>query len=254
MRFVDVTCFLKAARPERSLITLTSILAGGVISGGFCLGHLVLGGIATCLYAVAGTLNAKKDGDFQYYPHFTKILVLLGGVSLGCALISRVHFASWLLGLLALLFYNYVSRYVLFADLCTLGFAHVTMPLVCSVLLNRRLYDSDLLFVAYVSMAFFLFIAIRNNHDEHDDRERGYATLPVYFGMKGVYVSYVLHILGCLLMGLSPLVLQKENPFMICLMLLALVQILLLFCRGNVAYSSSRFYWALSLIMLSIAY
>jgi hypothetical protein len=206
-RFKNFFLVLKATRVKRAGFALLSIFAAASFVNLLNRDVIILAILALLLYCVGGLHNAKVDNDYRLKKRDFYIAVsFILFISLILASTNPKILVLISLVLVLTIFYNTISRKLLYVDLFILSLTHVFVPFIGTLwLLNKNIMQ----YIGHALMptlTFIFIVSVKNILEFEKDRKRGYVTLMTLFkNGKGLMKASVA--VGLLILSLFFLIL-----------------------------------------------
>lgn len=177
---------LKAARLERSLMTLSSVALVFGFANRINTEIFILSLCLVLLYAAGSIINAKTDNDFKIKNvRFAVGLLLI--TALLFSLVNYIIFFTVLITIFMSFIYSKSSRFVLFGDSVILALSHRVIPIVSASLLLGLEFGLMIKLSVVFFFSLFLMAPMKNMNGWKEDKKRGYKTLmTLYKNGKGI--------------------------------------------------------------------
>ncbi|MBR9706435.1 hypothetical protein GOV14_05345 [Candidatus Pacearchaeota archaeon] len=221
-RLKSIIKVIKASRVQRSTYAILSIFIAASFVNTLNKPVIILAFLSVLFYSVGGLQNAIKDKDYMINKKILPISILI--IIITSLIITNFNYKIILLIPIVLLltfFYNTYSRKILFMDLITMSFTHITIPFLATLWILNKPIIPYVKYPIFMALSFILIINTKNMSGFLEDKKRGYVTLMTKF-KSGKFLILLSVILGIILLIVNALILKNYplNPLLLLIILI----------------------------------
>lgn len=222
---------LKAARLERSLMTLSSVALVFGFANRINTEIFILSICIVLLYAAGGIINAKTDNDFKL-KHVRFVVGLLFITALLFSLVNYVIFFAVLIIIFMNFIYSKYSRFVLFGDSAILALSHRVIPIVSASLLLGLEFGLMIKLSVVFFFSLFLMAPMKNMNGWREDKKRGYKTLMTLYKNGKSITNFLFQVYFILVLA-SYFIFDVGDKFLFVVLIMFVIKILMDFYMNS---------------------